>query len=33
MSDPTNLDIMEKVGLDGLPHVGVELNDGDPYYW
>lgn len=31
--DPAIPDLSEKLGLDGLPHIGIPLDKGDPYYW
>jgi hypothetical protein len=31
--DSPNPNLVEKVGEDGLPHVGIPLDKGDPYYW
>lgn len=33
MRDPSDTKLAEKVGPDGLPHIGIPLDKGDPYYW
>jgi len=33
MIDPRNPDLCKKLGPDGLPHVGIDLDKGDPYFW
>jgi len=31
--DPSDTRLTEFMGVDGLPHIGVALEKGDPYYW
>lgn len=32
MTDPLDTEAAKKLGSDGLPHIGIELDNGDPYY-
>lgn len=32
MRDPLDTEVANKLGPDGLPYIGVELDKGDPYF-
>lgn len=33
MRDPYKEDLVDSLGLDGLPYIGLKLSKGTPYYW